>query len=450
MMVKLIYHTRIIVILSMSFIIIWSCSKIENSPNENQTKDSIEILKSRFYQKEREFKLKKLKLKKNFRQSLDREIRWDEIKKGTKAYYVPIYYLLPSGTVNSEGLGYLDMQGYLRIPFDDSSTNIEYVLLNFIPDSIGEEGFSGTILEENYFSGGVSYNIRRNGQSLKRSEIFNRKAGMSTGELKANGGDCYTYWVSRVCVGQLDGGPGSEICHDNYETTCIYNPDMPIDYEEVGPEDGGGGNPGPGPAPVVIIKNDIDDPCVDKLINRIKTSGSTIATILNQVFGGNQTEINMTFYSRASSEMDGNDAYIEGGNLITDAKIYISDSLIAHASQEYLIATIYHEAWHAYLEIERWKLGNTKFAQKYPTLKSYDTPGGKKYTFLENAQHNRFSSFIDLIKSEIKNFNSKLPDDVIEALALSGLFSDLDNEIKLLNGYERDSRNEESQGTICK
>lgn len=72
--------------------------------------------------------------------------------------------------------------------------------------------------------------------------------------------------------------------------------------------------------------------------------------------------------------------------------------------------------------MEKWKLGDDAFAKKYPTLKKHDTPGGDKHTFDQDAKHNQFSSFIDLIQSELKSFNPNLPDDVAEALAIEGLF----------------------------
>ncbi|SJN46717.1 hypothetical protein FM107_14810 [Sphingobacterium sp. JB170] len=47
-----------------------------------------------------------------------------------------------------------------------------------------------------------------------------------------------------------------------------------------------------------------------------------------------------------------------------------------------------------------------------------------KYTFEQYAKHNQFSSFIEMIQTELKNFNPNIADDVAEALAIEGLFTD--------------------------
>ena len=70
---------------------------------------------------------------------------------------------------------------------------------------------------------------------------------------------------------------------------------------------------------------------------------------------------------------------------------------------------------------KKWPLTGKVFNEKYLALVSHTSIGDDKFTFYENANYNQFSSFIKLMKDELRGFNSTLPENVIEALLLDEL-----------------------------
>lgn len=211
---------------------------------------------------------------------------------------------------------------------------------------------------------------------------------------------------------------------------------------------GGGNNENQMPAEAKI-SHDLDDyPCAVDLVNHMKVSTQRLSAMFSNIFGGSQTKINLTFHPKVYTDiyMDGGK---RGGTSIYDAHIDLNTHILENSTQEYVLATMYHEVFHAYLEVERYHLGNEIFEAKYPELKVYRTSAGDKYIFQTDANHNRFGEYIEYMKIELKTFNPSLPNDVIESMVTAGLFEYRTDQDVNLNLNERDVRNNNFKGTKC-
>ena len=162
------------------------------------------------------------------------------------------------------------------------------------------------------------------------------------------------------------------------------------------------------------IINELENPCAKALVDKAPNLANDIATLLNNTFGTNDN-INITFRNKSfakDSEHKGDVAYTKSngsisGNVHTlDCDIYLNDDIISSASQEYILATIYHEVIHSFLIYELQTLGEKAFNQKYPSVYSKEFFVGNKskkkmYVLIDKQQHNKFSNFIESLAQSI-------------------------------------------------
>ncbi|EJF35486.1 hypothetical protein HMPREF1320_0053 [Capnocytophaga sp. oral taxon 335 str. F0486] len=162
------------------------------------------------------------------------------------------------------------------------------------------------------------------------------------------------------------------------------------------------------------IINELENPCAKALVDKAPNLANDIATLLNNTFGTNDN-INITFRNKSfakDSEHKGDVAYtipkgsISGNVHTLDCDIYLNDDIISSASQEYILATIYHEVIHSFLIYELQTLGEKAFNQKYPSVYSKEFFVGNKskkkmYVLIDKQQHNKFSNFIESLAQSI-------------------------------------------------
>ena len=162
------------------------------------------------------------------------------------------------------------------------------------------------------------------------------------------------------------------------------------------------------------IINELENPCAKALVDKAPNLANDIATLLNNTFGTNDN-INITFRNKSfakDSEHKGDVAYtipkgsISGNVHTLDCDIYLNDDIISSASQEYILATIYHEIIHSFLIYELQTLGEKAFNQKYPSVYSKEFFVGNKskkkmYVLIDKQQHNKFSNFIESLAQSI-------------------------------------------------
>ena len=163
------------------------------------------------------------------------------------------------------------------------------------------------------------------------------------------------------------------------------------------------------------IINELENPCAKALVDKAPNLANDIATLLNNTFGTNDN-INITFRNKSfakDSEHKGDVAYTKSNGSIDNYNnhtlncyIYLNDDIISSASQEYILATIYHEVIHSFLIYELQTLGEKAFNQKYPSVYSKEFFVGNKskkkmYVLIDKQQHNKFSNFIESLAQSI-------------------------------------------------
>src|SRR5690606_40373257 len=91
--------------------------------------DTVTFLQKEYYEIEQKIEKLSQSTNKNFRQSLERQLRWDEAIGGSTGYFIPVKYMLPEGTVTDCGVDHLDIIACLKISRNPSSDSVKYELL---------------------------------------------------------------------------------------------------------------------------------------------------------------------------------------------------------------------------------------------------------------------------------------------------------------------------------
>ncbi|WP_221412094.1 hypothetical protein, partial [Elizabethkingia miricola] len=209
---------------------------------------------------------------------------------------------------------------------------------------------------------------------------------------------------------------------------------------------GGGGNDMP--SPEIVDKIDITElkeyPCAFAIAQELPYMDNNIAQLLSDTFG-KDNGINVTFVAADLVNADG------GTNMIGDknkfeATIRLDKGMLAQATQEYMLATMYHEVVHAYLLFEQTRLGVSAFNESYPGVRSYDVTmkdgtTSRKFEFIQAQNHNRMGPFINGLKNSILKFNPNYPPERAEALAMWGIITEesIPKGYASYNAHERES-----------
>ena len=182
---------------------------------------------------------------------------------------------------------------------------------------------------------------------------------------------------------------------------------------------GGGGGEGNTPNMYVIYANkDIIDslqgyPCAQDILKQLPNINDKVKEILQAVFGVS-ADINIKF--TASTDLDpglDGDTKCTGSTSYFDCVVRLNGTILNQAAKDYTVATIIHEALHAYILYERNRLDTTSFKEKYPIYWEYRG---------NNASHNQMAAkFLDMMTDVITAFNPRLSALNARALAWGGL-----------------------------
>jgi hypothetical protein len=278
----------------------------------------------------------------------------------------------------------------------------------------------------------------------------------NTSKYKRLSDDCSTsrmdIYTGTVCTG-ID-GPVT-YCTDWYNrydiTTCSTGGDGTgrdvDDTESPSPDMTGSNEPYPWPV-VKIIKNNINDPCLKKMVAAAITRNIqyNLTQSMNSIFGRN-ANFNLEFIDAplASSTdgitqtiaIDGHYIYEPDGVTIQritdikgmDVRITLNSTTLPNASEEYITATILHEALHAYF-----RAGNN--------VSSFD----------HNTMVNQYIPWYEAIMSSMY-VSMSTPD--LRGLAYGGLMNEAafttSTEYAMKNAYSliNDSYKGARSGTAC-
>lgn len=276
------------------------------------------------------------------------------------------------------------------------------------------------------------------GKEERKGKIQNAGAGsMAMGQVV-----CVTRTVSMWYPDKNNDPDGPGHWESMSETRCTWVEQVTdtiipcIDCSDGGlPEGPGGvGLPYIDEANKIDIEQLKDFPCAYSLALQLTNEniGGDLARLLKETFGVNE-RVNINFISSDSQFLGKN---VSGGFRFTgdannfNGNVYLNKDILSNATQNYLLATLYHEVVHGYLDYERNRLGESQFNIQYPEMQSYDVKLGdgttiKKFLFIGTDQnHNRMGPFINGIKQAVINFDPSYPPNRAEALAMGGLIAE--------------------------
>jgi len=243
----------------------------------------------------------------------------------------------------------------------------------------------------------------------------------------------------------------------NYIITC---PPEPTDGDGL---DSGGGNPysypggaGGGQNPQntnqdIIITNLQAYPCALSIAQQLPTLQNDLGAAMRQIFQNNDN-YNITFKPKSNmGNIDGITFSSHTNTGAFNATISLNDQILTNATKEYILVTMYHEVIHAFLDYERFRLGNTGFNDQYPgVIVGYDyTSDGiivNRYTYIEG--HQQLIPFLNTLQNILSAYNPNLPHDVIVALARTGITTTTQTQYQL-NSNEKNTTLGNYKGTKC-
>ncbi|WP_419700712.1 hypothetical protein [Mucilaginibacter sp. NFX135] len=215
------------------------------------------------------------------------------------------------------------------------------------------------------------------------------------------------------------------------------------------------------PAPTILDSLGSKYPCTKVLLAALPNLNTNIARLIYQAFDSKNSS-DITFFAGDPADFTGTDSKEDGHTI--GYKIYINPFVLSNSSNEYRLVTLYHEALHAFLNLEMERLKDVGFAAKYPEIKvtSHSNLSGNiknifDYTFDEGAtvsivdkdpQHRTMAEyFTDNLRDAILAYNPSFPVDRATALARYGIFND--TSIIATNNAERDVTTGNSVGHKC-
>ena len=187
----------------------------------------------------------------------------------------------------------------------------------------------------------------------------------------------------------------------------------------------GGGNNSEGKQEDNIIDK-LNNPCAKALLAKAPNLNNDIAKILRETFGTNN-KYNITVTEKPLSGMSGYSSFPEVKQNSIEAIIYLNSNMFGTVTQEYVLATIYHEVIHVFLNAEHAKLGETVFNQKYPSVTYQDYPvgnGQQTRRYKLRTDHSRFDAFLEKLAQSIISFNPNFTLERARAIVKEGIVED--------------------------
>ncbi|WP_293784860.1 hypothetical protein [uncultured Pedobacter sp.] len=394
-------------------IIIYSCRKDRGSSINRNSKEIIAEAKSYF---EEEILSKSLLIPDdpNFRHSLIKRPVWEKavIKKISlgDAVIVPIQFAgnILTKPTNGSYKSYLNKTSYLML-YQDKKQKMHVEWITLLPTDIekpGAKSFKGVAVVEDWsgkFNRAFAFN-----DSLEYTSVYLKQAVTYNYESYKRSDYCITieHWGSvgvdgymsprffgaeTYCFGEGGSGTGSD-GGGGYH---------PIDEEQVDPGEyptyyidcnwdinGSafidpncgciGGNTG-----LTECKRDIIDSvknaCIKAQLAKALSANTSIKNMLNETFGGTiqYESLNISFIDVTTLPADVDGQQKRGSTTSTEFTIELNKNTLPNSSQEYTLATVYHEILHAYLEGHFNKDGNETYI-----IPDHHEEMANKYVFL--------------------------------------------------------------------
>ena len=190
------------------------------------------------------------------------------------------------------------------------------------------------------------------------------------------------------------------------------------------------------------IKDSLTNPCAKALLAQAPNLNNDIARLMRNTFGTSD-KFNITVSNKYLIGATGSYNGQKNGDVI-NCDIFLDDKMLKTATQEYILVTLYHEVLHAFFDVERNRLGEEEFKQKYLSVRETYLPignGEQERRYLLMNDHSKFNSFIETLAQSILSFNRSFPLEKARALAKEGIV-----EKYMLSSTEENFINEQKGG----
>lgn len=170
------------------------------------------------------------------------------------------------------------------------------------------------------------------------------------------------------------------------------------------------------------IKDSLTNPCAKALLAQAPNLNNDIARLMRNTFGTSD-KFNITVSNKYLIGATGSYNGQKNGDVI-NCNIFLDDNMLKTATQEYILVTLYHEVLHAFFDVERNRLGEEGFKQKYPSIRETYLSignGDQERRYLLMNDHSNFNSFIETLAQSILSFNRSFPLEKARALAKEGI-----------------------------
>ena len=423
-----------ILLFLVSTLFLYNCKR-EDFPLEKESGNrvSVELLKARFHSDSIAFSKFNVPPDFNFRQSLQRKIMWDKaIHSKDGLVYIPVKLSLPANQLATFKNGSKDYGFKVLLRIDPKANIPQYEMLTFFPDKKSNAKiFSGVVLTDDYFVGQTTYSIYPTNNSLQNREGFKMIARL--GEEA-----CARIKVGEVCVGNYCSPRYEKVCDDRGKSPFPEDITEEVDDSEMAPGGGGGNGNQDEEENIEIIDSLQGYPCAQEVLKKLPNLENKISQWLKKTFNNPNYDLTFRAITTIADTLDG--YYFPNNTIATAQTITLNGNMLLKASQEYIIATMYHEALHSFLYMEELRL-KEQFGITYTGFTKINLAGSTKFL----KKHQEYSTLLKDLANAIKEFNPAISDYDAMALAKGGVISDMNTIEGSINYNHKNGKT----GTKC-
>ena len=124
----------------------------------------------------------------------------------------------------------------------------------------------------------------------------------------------------------------------------------------------------------------------------------------------------------------------------------MNPDVLAHATKEYILVTMYHEAMHAYLAYKKAELGNTAFAAQFSAINS--NGGRTLFTAVDDHYEMAANNYLMGLRDVMIGMNPNFDPGRAASLAKYGIVF-LNKTDSAVNAQERNTSLAGYTGTKC-
>lgn len=170
------------------------------------------------------------------------------------------------------------------------------------------------------------------------------------------------------------------------------------------------------------IKDSLTNRCAKALLAQAPNLNNDIARLMRNTFDTSD-KFNITVSNKHLIGATGSSSGQDNHGII-NCNIILNDNMLKTASKEYILITLYHEVIHCFFIVEKERLGEIGFKQKYPYVRQISLPvgnGNEERKYLLMNKHNEFGPFLENLAQSILSLNPTFPIEKARALAKEGV-----------------------------